>query len=592
MIPQNLQIAFVLSTILLLIAVLVWDRIKTSWAFLAAVGLLAVGGSIEVEGFVAGISNPSILTIFILIIITAGINDFFDLAAYFERIFGKAGNQRSFILRMGISVSAVSSVMNNTPVVAMMMPYVYQWGRKHGINPSRLLIPLSYSAILGGVITLIGTSTNLVLNGLLSENGHPLLGFGDFFVPGVLVTLGCLFFLYLAGPWLLRDKKEILKSLEENAREYLVESSVMIGSPLIDKSVEEAGLRNLESVFLSEIIRDNVRISPVKPTEILKEEDVLLFGGETKSTLEFIKKTPGLELHKKEKLQIKDNAEIIEAIVTQNSMLDRQSVKQIGFREKYDAAIIGVHRSGENVGGRIGAMQLRTGDLLLLTTGTEFRSRNKRSNDLLIINSLERKEELSPKKKLIFFSSLIIAAGLAIFNVLSLFNALLIILLTQLIIRMTNVENIKKNISFDLLIILISALSIGDALLNSGAADYITNLLFSNAASWSPLGVVVGVFVTTLILTSLITNVAAITIIFPIVLSLAAVSPVSEHVLFLTAAYAASCCFITPFAYQTNLMVMEAGNYNFNDFLRVGIPTSIVYALIFLIFATLKFNLL
>ena len=151
---------------------------------------------------------------------------------------------------------------------------------------------------------------------------------------------------------------------------------------------------------------------------------------------------------------------------------------------------------------------------------------------------------------------------------------------------------IKKNISFDLLIILISALSIGDALLNSGSADFITELFFAGAAGWSPLGVVVGVFVATLILTSLITNVAAITIIFPIVLSLAAVSPVSEHVLFLTAAYAASCCFITPFAYQTNLMVMEAGNYSFNDFLRVGIPTSLVYTLIFMIFVTLKFNLL
>ena len=592
MIPQHLQIAFVLITILLLIATLVWDRIKTSWAFLAAVGLLALGGSVEVESFVAGISNPSILTIFILIIITAGINDFFDLAAYFEKLFGSAGNQRSFILRMGLSVSAISSVMNNTPVVAMMMPYVYQWGRKHGINPSRLLIPLSYSAILGGVITLIGTSTNLVLNGLLGENGHPLLGFGDFFIPGVLVTLGCLFFLYLAGPWLLRDKKEILKSLEENAREYLVESTLVEGSQLSNKTVEEAGLRNLESVFLSEIIRDNVRISPVKPTEILKDEDVLLFAGETKSTLEFIKKTQGLELHKKEKLQIKDNAEIIEAIVTQNSLLDRQTVKQSGFREKYDAAIIGIHRAGEKMGGKIGAMQLRTGDLLLLTAGPEFRSRNKRGNDLLIINALERKEELSPKNKLIFFGSLLISAGLAIFGVLSLFNALMIILLTQLVIRMTNVENIKKNISFDLLIILISALSIGDALLNSGAADYITGIFFSNAANWSPLGVVAGVFVATLLLTSFITNVAAITIIFPIVLSLAAVSPVSEHVLFLTAAYAASCCFITPFAYQTNLMVMEAGNYNFNDFLRVGIPTSLVYTIIFLTFATLKFKLL
>lgn len=571
---------------------LVWDRVKTSWAFLVAVGVLAIGGSIEVEHFVAGISNPSILTIFILIIITAGVNDFFDLAAYFDRLFGRAGNQRSFILRMGISVSAVSSVMNNTPVVAMMMPYVYQWGRKHGVNPSRLLIPLSYSAILGGVITLIGTSTNLVLNGLLGDNGHPLLGFGDFFVPGILVTLGCLFFLYIAGPWLLRDKKEILKSLEENARKYLVESTLVAGSPLSNKTVEEAGLRNLESVFLSEIIRENVRISPVKPTEILKEDDVLLFAGETKNTLEFIKKTQGLELHSKDKLQIKDNAEIIEAIVVQNSMLDRHSVKEIGFREKYDAAIIGIHRAGENIGGKIGAMQLRTGDLLLLTAGSEFRSRNKRSNDLLIINALERKQELNKSKMLIFLASLLLAAGLAISSVLSLFNSLLIILFTQLVIRMTSVESIKKNISFDLLIILISALSIGDALLHSGAADYITGLFFSNAVNWSPLGIVAGVFAATLVLTSLITNVAAITIIFPIVLSLAAATPVSEHVLFLTAAYAASCCFITPFAYQTNLMVMEAGNYNFNDFLRVGIPTSIVYTIIFLIFATLKFNLL
>ena len=234
------------------------------------------------------------------------------------------------------------------------------------------------------------------------ENGHELLGFGDFFIPGVLVTLGSLGFLYLVGPLLLRDNKEILKSLEENARKYLVETSIEKGAPIVNYTVEEAGLRNLESVFLTEIVRDNVRISPVRPTEILKEDDILLFAGETTSTLELIKKIPGLDLYKKDKLQIKDNAEIIEAIVTQNSAIDRQSVKQVGFREKYDAAIIGIHRAGEKINDKIGSVPLRTGDLLLLTAGPEFRSRNKRTNDLLIINSVESKQKLSLRNKTFF----------------------------------------------------------------------------------------------------------------------------------------------------------------------------------------------
>ncbi len=592
MLADSFQIPFVLGIILLMIVVLVTDKVKTSWVFLCAIALLVLGGSIGVDDFLEGIANPSIITIFTLIIITAGINDHINLAGFFENLFGKAGNQRSFIIRMGVSVSAVSSVMNNTPVVAMMMPYVYQWGRKHKINPSRLLIPLSFSAILGGVITLIGTSTNLVLNGLLQENSRPLLEFGDFLMPGLLVTAGCLVFMFLVGPWLLRDNNEILKSLEEKAREYLVESRVLKGSELIGKTVEKAGLRHLESVFLTEIVRGNKRISPVRPTEILEDGDVLLFAGEMANTLQVINQVKGLELQDRSKFELKNDAEIIEAIVTQNSTLDHRTVKETSFREKYDAAIIGIHRLGEKISGKIGSMELRTGDLLLITAGAEFRDRSSRTNDLLIVNTITRSAKLPNWRLWTFLAVALGSVALIISGIFGLLGGLLVILFTQFLLKMTDLENIKKNISLDLLIILVAALALGKALIDTGAAEYINTIFFAGAASWSPLVTLIVVFVSTFVLTSLITNVAAITIIFPVIFSLAASSAVPEEALYLTAAYAASCCFATPFAYQTNLMVMEAGNYSFNDFIRIGIPVSLVYAMIFLTFAAFKYSLL
>ncbi len=592
MIPADFQIPFVIGVLLLMIATLIADRFKTSLVFLVSVAVLLAGGSIALDDFLLGLSNPSIITIFALILITASFNDYFNLAGFFEKLFGKASGQRGFIWRMGLSVSAVSSVMNNTPVVAMMMPYVYNWGKSRNINPSRLLMPLSFAAILGGVITLIGTSTNLVLNGLLADSGQELLGFSDFFVPGVLITLACLFFMFLFGPYLLSDKEEVLKSLEQAAREYLVETRIMAGSPLIGKTVEEAGMRNLQSVFLTEIIRGDLRITPVRPVHRLKMDDVLLFAGESSSVFELIAKTPGLELSKHKKFALAGDGEVLEAIVTQNSQLDRRTVKEVGFREKYDAAIIGVHRHGEKLVGKLGALTLHTGDLLLITTGQEFKERIARNSDLLVINTITKKESLGRSKLLTFLITAAIAVLLSAFGVLSLLPALMIILLMQILLGMMTVEKAKQNISFDLMLVLVSSLAIGKALIDSGAAAWLTDLLFSGAGDWSPLVVLAGIFAATFVLTSLVTNVAAITIIFPIALSLASVGAIGAKPLFLTAAYGASCCFATPIAYQTNLMIMEAGNYRFRDFVRLGLPLSLVYAAVFLLYAAYNFDLI
>ena len=592
MLAPELQIPFVLGTILLMIVVLVTDRFKASLVFLLASTALILAGSIGVPDLVDGIRNPSILTIFALILITAGINEHFDLGAFFDRLFGKAGNQRSFIIRMGLSVSAVSSVMNNTPVVAMMMPYVYEWGKKHNISPSRLLLPLSYSAIVGGVITLIGTSTNLVLNGLLRENSLQTLSFEDFLIPGILVTLGTLIFMYLFAPSLIPNKRGILDEVEDNARKYLVETRIENESQLVGKSIEQAGLRNLERVFLTEIIRKGRRIAPVRPTERIEADDILLFAGDTTATLDLIGKMDGLELSKKTKFEISDNAKIVEAIVSQNSEMERRTAKEVGFREKFDAAIIGIHRQGEKIAGKIGSIPFKAGDLLLITAGSRFYDRVRRTNDLMVINTHETKKELPKNRVRIFLAGLLLAIVLMVMGYVDLFSGLLLILLTQVLLKMINLEKIKQNISLDLLIILISSLAIGKALIDSGSADYLTTQVFNNSHTWSNMVLLIGIFLSTFILTSLVTNVAAITIVFPIVYSLTTVVQIPAQAMYLTAAFGASCCFATPFAYQTNLMVMEVGNYGFRDFLRLGIPVSMVYAVIFLGYIGFRYNLI
>lgn len=574
------QIPYALAVMVVMIVVLAMDRFKSSLVFLLAVAAFLLGGIIEVSQFTEGLSNRSILTIFILIILTGGINDYFNVTGFFDAFFQKTRTERGFIFKMGLGVASVSAFMNNTPVVAMMMPYVYNWGKRHKINPSKLLMPLSFAAILGGVITLIGTSTNLVLNGLLEQNNLPTFAFFDFLAPGLLVLAGGLLLLTFTAPLLLGGKKLYDKPDNNLRREYLVETKVLPEAPIIGKTVEKAGLRNLEGGFLVEIIRGKRQITPVSPGEYIAEGDLLLFAGDTKTILELIKQHRGLEFSKDRKFKLPENADVIEAVVGQNSSLERQTVKQVGFREKFDAAIIGIHRHGERLSGKIGSIALHTGDLLMMTVGPDFHSRNVKHRDLIVINKHKKQQQLSLKKRRLFLAVLLATVALMVFNQVTLFEGLLVLVLGQLLLGVMSLEKIRRNVSYDLLVVLLSALALGEGLIESGAADWLTSSIFGQAQSWSPITVLAVIFGVTFLLTSLVTNVAAISIIFPVVYSLSLSSTIPAPALFLTAAYGASCCFATPFAYQTNLMIMELGHYRFKDFLKLGLPISLVYAIL------------
>lgn len=582
--PELYHIPFVWAIIATMIVFLISDRFKPSLIFLAATALLWLGGVLDMAVWTEGLSNRSIITIFLLIIITAGLNQNFNLASLFARIFGGVHSAPGFILRMGGAVAGFSALMNNTPVVAVMMPHVYAWGKSRNISPSKLLMPLSFSAILGGMITLIGTSTNLVLNGLLEQNKLPLLGFSDFLWPGLLVTASGLLVMVIFAPRLLKERSDFLQEVRENPREYMVELRILPKAELAGKTVEHAGLRNLTGIFLSEIIRGQRLIAPVRPNQLLEENDILLFAGETSNVLELAKTYPGLELAKTNKFNLVKDTSVVEAIVSQNSSLDRHNAKDLGFRERFDAVIIGIHRRGEKLSGKIGSQALRTGDVLLMIAGKDFASRNAQREDMIVLNNLPEATVLSPSRRYFFLTGLILSLGLSVFGSFNLFESLVLILLLQMLLGMSNMELVKRSLSLDLLIVLVSALALGEALIHSGAAAALGNSLGQWVEHWSPLLTLSIIFMTTLLLTSFVTNVAAIAIIFPVVFSLALAQIVPAPALFLTAAFGASCSFLTPFAYQTNLMVMELGNYKFADFLKLGSLVSITYAVVFMSF--------
>ncbi|QNR24735.1 SLC13 family permease [Croceimicrobium hydrocarbonivorans] len=568
----------------LLVLVLITDRFKTSLVFLFGGAALMISGAISAPDFLEGLSNPSIIKIFLLIIITAGINESFDLIGGLNRIFKGVKTPQGFIVRMGSSVAILSAFMNNTPVVSVMIPFVHQWGKSNRISPSKLLIPLSFAAIMGGVITLIGTSTNLLLNGLIQDAGLQPLSFFDFTLPGIGITVLGILAMAILAPKLLGDKEDLVSEIKDNRREYLIELRLIENSQYTGQSVEAVGLRNLEGFFLTQIIRENREIAPVPPSEILRQDDVLLFAGDTGQINNLVNRFPGLELAKTNEFQLIENTSYVEAIVAQNSQMDRRNAKEMGFRQRYDAAIIGIHRRGEKLSGKIGSIDLHVGDVLLMVAGPRFIERSSNTGDLIILEEHHKIAEKSNNSKWAFGIGTALSILLSSFGVLSFLEALLLILALQVATKMVNLDLINRVLSLDLLIILMVSLALGDSLISSGGAQILTDHLFSGANHWDHFTLITIVFITTWLLTSFITNVAAVSIMFPIAYSLAMSSGISYEALFLSTAFGASCSFITPFAYQTNLMVMELGKYRFRDFFRIGSIISLIYVAVFLFY--------
>lgn len=576
---MSFDILVLFSVLIFLIYSLYTEKFHPAAVFLISVSILVIFGILKPEEALSGFSNKQVAIIILLLIVSSAIQKTGIVSYYFSKILREKDSYNSFLSKMIVSVSSISAFLNNTPIVAMLIPYVSEWGRKKNISPSKLLIPLSYAAILGGTITLIGTSTNLIVNGFAVESGLKAFDIFDFAYVGIPATIFGFIYMLVLGKKLLPDREDILKTFLQRKKEYLVETKINKNSKLIGKTVLQANLRNLKGLFLAEIIRQDRRIAPVSPTETLEENDILIFVGDTKAISYLVESDIGLSLPEFCNLE-NGYSEIVEVVISYNSSLINKKVRDTDFRGKFDAAILAVHRNGEKLSGKIGEIVLKPGDLLLLLVGKDFWKRAEDTTDFYIISKVRDISNIDLKKGNLVFWGFIFVILLSTLKILPLFSGLLIFLSFLIITRIFPYSEIKKGIDINLAVIAALSISIGKAMIITGAANLIASYINSLFLPLGVLGGIIGVYLITNVLTEFITNIAAASIAFPVALSAAQYYGVEPYPFILAVAYGASASFITPIGYQTNLMVYAAGSYKFKDFFKIGLPLSIGYAII------------
>jgi di/tricarboxylate transporter len=574
-------------SVLFLLVALYSGKIRAEVAFFSAVMFLTVFGVLSPKEAISGFANEQLAVVMLLLILSDTIRKTNVMDALFAKLFKGTETTNSFIARMMIYVAPASAFFNNTPLVAMMMPYVHSWSKQHGVSPAKLLIPLSYVTIVGGCITLVGTSTNLIVNGMAVDAGLPSLSIFDFTFVGLPLAIVAGIYMYFFSGSLLRDHKDAAGEYEEDWREYFVETEVGKRSSLIGKTITEAGLRNLKGNFLVEIIRNERIITPVSPTHILKAHDRLIFTGALDSIQELVKADMGLSLPKT--CEAEHLSDVIEIVVSYNSSLIGKTVKDSDFRGKYDAAIVAVHRNGEKLSGKLGEIELEAGDALLLFAGRDFYKRATENAFYTI--SMRQNVLVQGKKALLVIVGMLASIIVSALTPIPLFTCLLIVLAGTLLAGILTVTEVRKGLDINLLVIMALGLALGRALINSGAADMIAQQVLIHGKSLSPVMIIAGIFTVTNLLGAYMTNKAAISLIFPISISLAQSMNLPVEPFILVVAFAGAASFITPIGYQTNLMVYGSGGYNFNDFMKIGLPLTIIYITLGTVLLSLQYGL-
>jgi len=589
----DFQVILVLVVVVFIIISLYVGILGPAFTFVVGVVILGFFGVLTPREILSGFANEQVMVILILLLIGEIIRKTAIAEIVFDRYFRRARTYDGFMRRMLLMVAAFSAFLNNTPLVAVMMPYVNSWSRRYGISPSKLLIPLSYAAILGGCATLIGTSTNMIVNGMVIDQqiipGLTGLHIFDFSLVGIpMIILGVLYLLLFSNRFLPAYKAPDEEN-EIRSRTYFIEAQVKKNSPLIGQTIEESGLRNLPGIYLVEIHRMQKKIFVVSNNLIIEKGDVLKFAGDNTQIVLLTKPDFGLTIPSAGMLQKKRQANLIEIVISPNSEMIGKQLKNINFRAQYDAAVIGIYRNEEVLPPRIRDSVIRAGDVLLLYAGTDFLKRAKDARDFYFLSKVDELEKIEIYKIVILLGGLLISIILAAFNLVSLFMSLVVVLMAAFILKMTNPKDLPKSIDYNLGLIIVMSLALGTAMIKTGAAGILAHYFIAFLFPMGKLAVLIGIYVVTVFLAAYITNKAAVAIMFPISLSASLELGLPAMPFILTVAFAAAANFITPIGYQTNLMVYGPGGYRFKDFMRIGLPLTLIYMVVALTILSWKY---
>jgi di/tricarboxylate transporter len=579
---------FTLFTVALVAGLLIGTRIAPDLVLAGGLTLLILAQVISPAEALSGVANPGLWTVAVLYVVVAGLVDTGAVYAIGARLLGRPTSTVNAQWRLMLPVTVMSGFLNNTPVVAMLVPVVEDWAKRWRMSVSKLMIPLSYAAILGGTITLIGTSTNLIVHGLmLASTDLPPMGFFEIGAVGLPAALVGVAFVLLAGRWLLPERRPPLRE-PEAAREYAIEMLVQTGSPLVGQSIEQAGLRQLPGAFLAEIERADALLPAVAPSERLHAGDRLLFVGVVESVLDLVR-VRGLVPAPEQLFKLdtpRPERRLFEVVVSDTNPVAGKSIRDGGFRSRYQAVVIAVARNGERLRGKVGDIVLRAGDTLLLEARPSFAERQRNSRDFLLIHELTGGSVPRHERAGVALTILALMVGAAASGLLSMFEAALAAAAAVVLTRCTTSTAARASIDWQVLTVIGASLGIGQALLTSGAAAGVAHWWLAIAGN-QPWTALLGIYLLTSLFTSLITNNAAAVLIFPIAQSAAASLEVSLMPFVVAIMMAASASFATPISYQTNLMVYGPGGYRFADYLRIGLPLNLLLGIVTVVLAPL-----
>lgn len=615
--PLGWQAWLTLGVVALMLALLASNRFGADIVIMGAVLTLVVTGVITPAESVAGFSNSGVLTVGFLYVLAAGLKETGAMTLLTGALLGRPRTTLGAQSRLIGPVAVLSAVVNNTPLVAAFMPVLSEWSKRIGVPASRLYMPLSFAAILGGICTLIGTSTNLVVSSLVTAENQKIAAHNAKLPPdadpsrrlepleewslwtiapvGVPVAAVGLTYILIAGRRLLPDRSQ-RATPSEQARKYMSAMTVTPGSPIVGRTIEAAGLRNLPGAFLSRIDRAEETIIAVGPEHKILANDVLMFVGGVESVAE-LQKMKGLVPAESESASpnapsYRPNMRLHEAVVSPASPLVGQSIKEAGIRTHYNAVVVGVHRAGARLPGKIGDIAVRPGDTLLLEARPGFVAAHRDSPDFYLVSELEGAASLRHDKAWIAVAVLL--ATVTLLSIEGFFPPMVVAMCAaaaMVALRCCTGPQARASVEWPVLIVIAGSFAVARAMDNTGLAASIAAHVIHTAGAWGPWSLLAAVYALSLGFTTLVSNNAAAALVFPIALEVARNQGLNFTPFAVAVAVAASCEFMTPLGYQTNLMVMGPGGYKWGDFMRFGLPLTLLCAVVAIAVGPIAFGL-
>ncbi|MGM0927699.1 MAG: SLC13 family permease [Pseudomonadota bacterium] len=557
----------VLLSIAGLLGLLISGVVRPAIAFVGLAGVYLLLGLVDTATLLQQYTNPALATLLLLLLVSLALERTPLLDWLSHRLL--TGSEKSATARLMGASAVLSAFLNNTAVVAAFLGAI---SRQKRIAPSRLLIPLSYASILGGMTTLVGTSTNLVVNSFALGSGGFELGMFQFSLVGVPVAL------LTFGVLLWRARKLPAHPPEDTAEKlsYFLAADLEAGSEMVGKSIEQNQLRSLEGLYLLELEREGRLISPVGPEEILQAGDTLVFTGEV-GKVQALQRFPGLNLfgHQADDLLATN---LVEVVISHESELSGQTLQEVDFRSMFNAGVVGIRRGGKRLEGQLGQIPLRVGDCLVLAVGSDFRQHRNIERNFHLLSGSFKRPQLKRTESVLTLAGFTAVIGLAALEWLPLFHGLLLLMAGLVAGKVLSPAELRRRFPFELWMIIGSALAIAQGLESSGAAALLAQGMQTLFAGYGIYAAFVGCYLMTLLLTETVTNNAAAALAFPVAWTTAQAFGADPMPFIMAVAYGASACFLIPYGYQTHLMVYSPGRYKISDFLKTGLPVSLTYS--------------